>query len=145
MASPYDNRITPAALAMIIAAGISIGGVGDACADGRVSRPPAHAAGVDSEHMFGFTVGSDIGSAGEIEIEAESDSGAGKRGGRYLAAMNALQLKATITDHFRVSPHVEFGHHAIAAVPGMAPVRLAIAGVPQDIDSSRVNPINSGF
>jgi len=122
MASPYDNRITPAALAMIIVAGIGIGigGVGDACADGRVSRPPAHAAGVDSEHMFGFTVGSDIGSAGETEIEAESDSGAGKRAGRYLAAMNALQLKATITDHIRISPHVEIGHHAIAAVPGMA-------------------------
>ncbi len=40
--------------------------------------------GVDSEHMFGFTVGSDIGSAGEIEIEGEQDSGFGKRMGPLL-------------------------------------------------------------
>lgn len=115
-----DNRITSAAFAMMAVVGFGLLGMGGVRADDRAPRPSAHTAGVDSEHMFGFTIGSDIGSAGEIEIEAESDSGAGKRGGRYLAAMNALQLKATITDHFRVSPHVEFGHHAIAAVPGMA-------------------------
>lgn len=82
--------------------------------------------------MFGFTVGSDIGSAGEIEIEAESDSGAGKRAGRYLAAMNALQFKATITDHLRIAPHLEFAHHAVAGVPGMADLartELAAGGV----------------
>lgn len=115
-----DNRITPAILAMAAIVGFGLGGTRDARADDRTSRTAAHAAGVDSEHMFGFTIGSDIGSAGEIEIEAESDSGAGKRAGRYFAAMNALQLKATITDHIRISPHVELGHHAIAAVPGMA-------------------------
>lgn len=115
-----DNRITPAALAMMVVASFSLAEAGNARADDRASRNATHAVDVDSEHMFGFTVGSDMGSAGEIEIEAESDSGMGKRAGRYLAAMNALQFKATITDRIRISPHVEFGHHAIAAVPGMA-------------------------
>jgi hypothetical protein len=128
MPSLCDSRITPAGLAMIIAAGVGLGGAGSARADDRAPRPAAYA-DVDSEHMFGFTIGSDIGSAGEIEIEAESDSGAGKRAGSYLAAMNALQLKATITDDIRISPHVEFGHHAIAAVPGMADLtRTEFAG-----------------
>jgi len=87
---------------------------------------------VDSEHMFGFTVGSDIGSAGEIEIEGEQDSGFGKRGGRYYAAMNSLQLKYTATDSFRIAPHVELGHHAISAVPGIPDINnlgLASGGV----------------
>lgn len=110
---------------MMAVAGFGLMGMGDARADDRASRPSTHAADVDSEHMFGFTIGSDIGSAGEIEIEAESDSGMGKRAGRYLAAMNALQFKATVTDQIRISPHVELGHHAIAGVPGMADLARA--------------------
>jgi hypothetical protein len=115
-----DNRITPAALAMVTVISFGLAGAGEVRGDDRAPPNAAHAAGVDSEHMFGFTVGSDIGSAGEIEIEAESDSGLGRRAGRYIAAMNALQLKATLTDQIRISPHIEFSHHAIAAVPGMA-------------------------
>ncbi|MBN9599121.1 MAG: hypothetical protein J0G28_05540 [Afipia sp.] len=79
----------------------------------------AKASSLDSEHLFGFTVGSDIGGAGEVEIEAESDSGLGKRSGRYFAALNSLQLKYTWLENVRIAPHVEFGLHAISGVPGM--------------------------
>jgi hypothetical protein len=86
------------------------------------SRSTETFSSVDSEHMFGFTIGSDIGGPGELEVEGEQDSGFGKRMGRYYAAMNSLQLKYTATDSFRVAPHVEFGHHAISAVPGIADI-----------------------
>lgn len=120
MASLYDSCITPARVALVLLANAGLGELGEARAEER-SRSEALWS-VDSEHMFGFTVGSDIGSAGEIEIEGEQDSGFGKRAGRYYAAMNSLQLKYTATDNFRVAPHVEFGHHAISAVPGIADI-----------------------
>ncbi len=39
---------------------------------------------VDSEHIFGFTQGSDIGEKGELEFETEPTAAFGKRWGRYF-------------------------------------------------------------
>ncbi|MEH2511022.1 hypothetical protein V1291_002376 [Nitrobacteraceae bacterium AZCC 1564] len=120
MASLCDSRITPARVVLALLTSVGLAAFGEARADDR-SGSGAFSS-VDSEHMFGFTIGSDIGGAGEIEIEGEQDSGLGKRAGRYYAAMNSLQLKYTATDNFRIAPHVEFGHHAISAVPGIADI-----------------------
>lgn len=131
---------------MAVSGLLSLVGVGNARADDRTVRNAIHIAGVDSEHIFGFTIGSDIGSAGEIEIEAESDSGMGKRAGRYLAAMNALQFKATVTDQIRISPHVELGHHAIAGVPGMADIaRTDFAGGGVEFKYRVLNRVDAPF
>ncbi len=131
---------------MAVSGLLSLVGVGNARADDRIVRNAIHIAGVDSEHIFGFTIGSDIGSAGEIEIEAESDSGMGKRAGRYLAAMNALQFKATVTDQIRISPHVELGHHAIAGVPGMADIaRTDFAGGGVEFKYRVLNRVDAPF
>lgn len=120
MTSFCDSCVTSARVALALLASVGVAEAGEARAEER-SRSEAFSS-VDSEHMFGFTVGSDIGSAGEIEIEAEQDSGFGKRWGRYYAAMNSLQLKYTATENFRVAPHLEFGHHAISSVPGIADI-----------------------
>lgn len=130
MASLYDSCITPARVALALLASAGMAELGEVRAEERAKSETFWS--VDSEHMFGFTVGSDIGSAGEIEIEGEQDSGFGKRVGRYYAATNSLQLKYTATDNFRIAPHVEFGHHAISAVPGLADINnlgVASAGV----------------
>ncbi|WP_458759450.1 hypothetical protein ACSVBT_01545 [Afipia sp. TerB] len=119
MASVCDGHTTAICSVFALAAGLSWLIVADARAD------DAAALNLDSEHMFGFTVGSDIGSAGEMEIEAESDSAAGKRAGRYVAALNSLQLKYTWLENVRIAPHVEFGLHAIRDVPGMSDVGRA--------------------
>ncbi|MGN6286578.1 MAG: hypothetical protein ACTHM2_15625 [Afipia sp.] len=119
MASVCDGHTTTARSVRTLAAGLSwlmVAGFAEARAD------DAAALSLDSEHMFGFTVGSDIGRAGDIEIEAETDAGAGKRAGRYVAALNSLQLKYTWLENVRIAPHVEFGLHAIDAVPGMSDV-----------------------
>lgn len=118
-----DNRVTPVRLALMMISGLGIADVTESRAEDRSRFEAAHS--LDSEHMFGFTIGSDIGSAGEIEIEAEQDSGFGKRAGRYYAAMNALQLKYTVSNNFRIAPHLEFGHHAISSVPGTADIARA--------------------
>lgn len=125
MASVCDSHTTAARPVLALVAGLSgliVAGIAEARAD------DAAALTLDSEHMFGFTVGSDIGSAGDIEIEAESDSGAGKRAGRYVAALNSLQVKYTWLENVRIAPHVEFGLHAIDGVPGMSDIgRVSVA------------------
>jgi hypothetical protein len=74
---------------------------------------------VDTEHMFGFTAGSDIGEKGDLEGEIESSAGLGKRAGRYFAASTALELKYTALQDFRIAPSVAFLRHDISGVPGL--------------------------
>ncbi len=79
----------------------------------------AKASDVDSEHLFGITEGSDIGTAGEREVELEFGARAGKRGGAYRVLSQASALKLTLTDSFRIAPVVAFDHHRIRGVPGI--------------------------
>src|SRR5262249_29569798 len=58
---------------------------------------------VDTEHMFGFTEGSDIGEAGEKELEADSTGRFGKFGGSYNNVATTLEAKYSFSDYFRLS------------------------------------------
>lgn len=80
---------------------------------------PAGASGLDSEHLFGLTEGSDIGSAGEREVELEAALRTGKGGGTYRVFSQVTALKLTLTDSFRVSPVVGIDRHNIGGVPGL--------------------------
>lgn len=77
-----------------------------------------HAEGVDTEHIFGFTMGSDIGQPGEIEIELENVAGFGKRSGSYATLATLAQVKYTVNDRLRIAPGVALGAQRIDAVPG---------------------------
>src|ERR1700733_7927705 len=50
--------------------------------------PPtgARTATIDTEHLFGFTIGSDVGEVGEREIESSATGRFGKQTGTYNAA-----------------------------------------------------------
>lgn len=74
---------------------------------------------VDSEHIFGFTEGSDVGDAGEKEIELEPLGRFGKRGGSYAATSTELLLKYSLTNNFRIAPFVAVASHNISNVPGL--------------------------
>src|SRR5258707_646331 len=76
------------------------GAIGQAWAQARST------AALDSEHLFGFTQGSDIGDRGELEGESEGTSRLGKRFGTYAAVTEVLELKYSITDNFRVAPNI---------------------------------------
>lgn len=80
---------------------------------------PLLASSLDSEHLFGLTEGSDIGTKGERELELEAAVRTGKNGGAYRVLSQASALKLTLTDSFRVSPLIAFDRHNIRGVPGL--------------------------
>jgi hypothetical protein len=55
---------------------------------------------VDTEHMFGFTEGSEIGEKGESELLSETTGHFGKFGGSYSQIASTIEAKRTLTDAF---------------------------------------------
>src|SRR5262245_37041780 len=81
----------PAFASVILAA--TLGAVAPAQAE---PRKPAHGAGeFDTEHMFGFTEGSDIGAVGEKELETDSIGRFGRAVGSYSNFATAFEAKYT--------------------------------------------------
>jgi hypothetical protein len=74
---------------------------------------------VDTEHMFGFTEGSDIGEAGETELEADSTGRFGKLGGAYNNVATALEAKYSFSEWFRLSVDATVAYYNIAGVDGL--------------------------
>jgi hypothetical protein len=71
---------------------------------------------VDTEHMFGFTEGSDIGEAGEKELEADSTGRFRKLGGSYNNVATALEAKYSFSDRFRLSAVATVAYYEITGV-----------------------------
>ncbi|MCK2054023.1 hypothetical protein [Methylobacterium sp. 37f] len=78
---------------------------------------------LDSEHLFGFTEGSDLGVPGEAELEWETSGRLGKRLGRFVAIDSGLALKVPLTSNVRLAPGITFNAYEID-VPGH-PARLS--------------------
>lgn len=78
--------------------------------------PPPARADVDTEHMFGFTEGTDIGAAGQPEGEVETIGRYGGSAGSYGALSATASLKYPLTDSFRLAPGITF-HFDISGVP----------------------------
>jgi hypothetical protein len=74
---------------------------------------------LDTEHIFGITMGSDIGEKGEFELELETFSGIGKRSGTYFTTATHTHFKYTVTDTLRIAPGFTFGSHRIENVPDL--------------------------
>jgi len=74
---------------------------------------------VDTEHMFGFTEGSDIGAAGEKELETDSTGRFGKLGGSYNNVATALEAKYSFSERFRLSVDATIAYYDISGVSGL--------------------------
>src|SRR5262249_3768724 len=74
---------------------------------------------VDTEHMFGFTEGSDTGEAGEKEFETDSTGRFGKPGGGYNNVATALEAKYSFSDRFRLSAVATVAYYDITGVDGI--------------------------
>jgi len=74
-------------------------------------------ADVDSEHLFGFTEGTDIGSPLQAEGEFEAIGRIGRRAGNYSAVSAAASLKYPLSDAFRLAPSITFTRFDISGVP----------------------------
>src|SRR5260370_17393853 len=60
-----------------------------------------HAEGIDTEHLFGFTIGSDVGDIGEREFQNQATGRFAKSTGTYRALTNAAELEFVPIKNFR--------------------------------------------
>ena len=76
-----------------------------------------YAEGLETTHIFGFTIGTDVNQVGEIEGEIESIGRFGKSAGTCAALSNALGLKFIPFENFSTEPGISVAYHNIAGVP----------------------------
>jgi hypothetical protein len=79
----------------------------------------AHAEGIDTEHLFAFMIGSDVGTVGEREFQTQSTGRFGKDGGRYRAGNQELELEFLPFKNLRIEIGSAFAGHDIRAVPDL--------------------------
>jgi hypothetical protein len=74
---------------------------------------------VDTEFIFGWTKGADVGELHERELEFENDILAGKRTGRYTAAVSQLRYETSPLPNLRLEIGAPFSGHHISGVAGL--------------------------
>jgi hypothetical protein len=79
----------------------------------------AHAEGFDTEHIFGFMIGTDVGSIGEREFQTETTGRFGRSGGTYRAIGQEFELEFVPFRNFRVELGSTFASHLISGAPGL--------------------------
>jgi hypothetical protein len=79
----------------------------------------AHAEDIDTEHLFGFMIGSDVGERGEREFQSQTTGRFGKDGGRYRAIDQELELEFVPAENFRVEIGSAFAGHDIGGIAGL--------------------------
>src|SRR3954468_4291917 len=76
------------------------------------------AEGIDTEHIFGFMIGSDVGERGEREFQSQTTGRFARNGGRYRAGEQELELEIVPAQNFRIELGAAFASHDISGVPG---------------------------
>jgi hypothetical protein len=86
----------------------------------HVRDDQAHEAheGIETEHIFGFSEGTDIGEKGEREIEFTTIGSIGKVG-NYAQVFNETALRYVVTDQVRLSVGVLSDFYSIHGVPDL--------------------------
>lgn len=80
---------------------------------------PARSDDIDTEHLFGFMIGSDIGRIGEREFETRTSGRLSRQGGRYRALGQELELEFVPAKDARVEVGTSFAAHDIGGVAGL--------------------------
>src|SRR6478672_5885407 len=83
----------------------------------------AHAEGIDTEHLFGFMIGTDVGNVGEREFQSQTTGRFAKDSGRYRAVGQEFELEFVPVKNFRIEIGSAFAGHDIRAVPDLDDVR----------------------
>ena len=95
--------------------------------------PGVRAEGIDTEHLFGFMIGTDVGTVGEREFQSETTGRFARSGGNYRAAGQQLELEFVPARDFRIEMGALFSAHDINNVPGFSDRRqLGWQGVSVD-------------
>jgi hypothetical protein len=84
-----------------------------------LTPPAGSATAVDTQFLFGFTIGADVGEVGEKEIEFQSFGGFGKTDGSYTMLQHQLRAEYSPFENLRVEVGVVVALHSIAGVTGL--------------------------
>jgi hypothetical protein len=79
----------------------------------------ATAENLETTHLFGFTLGTDVNNVGEVEGELEAIGRFAKRVGVYNALSPTLGLKFIPFQNFSIEPGVGVAYHNISNAPGL--------------------------
>jgi hypothetical protein len=79
-----------------------------------------HAEGIDTEHLFAFMIGSDVGNVGEREFQSQTTGRFSKASGNYRAIGQEFELEFVPARNFRIELGGTFATHDIFGVPGFA-------------------------
>ena len=77
------------------------------------------AEGIDTEHIYGFMIGSDVGDAGEREFQTTTTGRFSKQAGTYQAFGQQLEFEFVPVKNFRVEIGTALAAYDIASVPGL--------------------------
>jgi len=77
----------------------------------------AYAGEIETEHLFAFLVGTDVGDLGDREIEGGTTARVGKPAGFYSALSQTLSLEYTPTQNLRLEATAAAARHDIVGVP----------------------------
>lgn len=83
-----------------------------------LSLPAAAQAEIDTEHLFAFMIGSDVGNTGEREFQTQLAGRFGKSGGHYRGLFQEFEVEFVPLPDFRVEFGTTFAAHDIHGVPG---------------------------
>jgi hypothetical protein len=78
-----------------------------------------HAEDIDTEHLFGFVIGTDVGNLGEREFQSQTTGRFSKAGGTYRAINQELELEFVPIENFRIEVGGSFASYAINGIPGL--------------------------
>jgi hypothetical protein len=93
-----------------------------------------HGEGIDTEHIFGFMIGSDVGDAGEREFQSTTTGRFDKGSGHYRAGAQEFELELVPVKNFRIELGTAFVGYDIGAVAGLDDRRqLAWQGASLDL------------
>lgn len=73
--------------------------------------------GFDTEHIFGFMIGSDVGNVGEREFQTQTTGRFGKGGGTYRALEHEVEIEVVPLPNFRLEVGGTASLHDITGVP----------------------------
>jgi hypothetical protein len=79
---------------------------------------PGHAEGIDTEHIYGFMIGTDVGELGEREFQTETTGRFSRQAGTYRAVGQQLELEFVPIKNFRIEVGTTLAAHNIEQVPG---------------------------
>jgi hypothetical protein len=93
-----------------------------------------HAEEIDTEHLFGFVIGSDVGETGEREFQNLITGRFAKNTGRYRALADAAELEFAPVKNFRVEFAAVAASYDISGVAGFDDLKqVGLQGVSVDL------------